>query len=116
MRWQRRLRTKMETDPTTKSEVATTTQGESALVQPPIVRWWRVTTCRNEPAHDLRNVFRARNVFESAGQTRYRTYEFEAADTDECRRLFAEAQAHGIEDVRGFEICEIEEIPAPNKD
>jgi hypothetical protein len=38
MRWQRRKRTKMETDPTTKSEEEPSTHDESALVQPPIVR------------------------------------------------------------------------------
>jgi len=38
MRWQRRPRTIMETEPTTEQSSALQTQGESALVQPPIVR------------------------------------------------------------------------------
>lgn len=79
-----------------------------------LVRHWRVTTARPEPNPDIRNPFLVRDVFQSAGQTRFRTYEFEAKDEAECRQLFAQAQEAGIEEVRGFHITKIEEIPLPN--
>jgi hypothetical protein len=79
-----------------------------------LVRHWRVTTARPEPNPDIRNPFLVRDVFQSAGQTRFRTYEFDAKDEAECRQLFAQAQEAGIEEVRGFHITKVEEIPSPN--
>lgn len=63
---------------------------------------------------DMRNPFLAFKTAESfEGATTkvlVRTWEFEAKNEQEVRRLFAEAQQAGIEHVKGMRIRSIEEI------
>lgn len=63
---------------------------------------------------DMRNPFLAFKTAESfEGATTkvlVRTWEFEAKDEQEVRKLFAEAKQQGIEGVKGMRIRSIQEI------
>jgi len=61
------------------------------------------------------NPFLIRNIFDSKTlpPMRYhvREWEFEATDEVEVRRLWDEAQAEGIENVKGYTLKTIEQVP-----
>lgn len=72
---------------------------------------FRVTTSRSELRDKVRNPFLVKYIMDLPSRTIFRTYEFEAEDEAECRRLFAEAQKERILEVIGFTVCKIEELP-----
>ena len=65
---------------------------------------FKATATKYTPGERPRNPFLVRDIFSSrwAGTTERRTWEFDAADEAEVRRLFAEAQSMGVEQVVGF--------------
>jgi hypothetical protein len=76
------------------------------------MRRYRVTL--EKVLGDWRNpflAFKTAESFEGATcQVLTRTWEFEAKDEQEVRRLFEEAKREGIEQVRGMRIRSIEQI------
>lgn len=79
----------------------------------PVVRRWRCTTSRFQLKDPPRNPFLVKIENFGDGVTTTRTYEFEAASEEECRRLFNEAKRDRLMEVEGFTLDKIEEI-APN--
>jgi len=80
-----------------------------------MVRRFRVSLEKILPDPDIRNPFLAFRTAESFEHARckvlVRTWEFDAADEDEVRRLFEEAKRDGEPQVQGMKIRNIEEIP-----
>lgn len=86
--------------------------------QPPVrvervVRRFRCTASRFRLDDPPRNPFLMRIEDFGPGKTTILTFEFDAADESECRRLFKEAQEQGISNVVGFTLDKVEEI-TPN--
>ena len=85
---------------------------------------FKVTLSKHSPPHHgpMFNPFLIRDLWAPSlrGSTTFRTWEFEAVDEDDVRRLFAEARAQRISQVEGFELASIEQIDAwsyhPNLD
>jgi hypothetical protein len=62
------------------------------------------------------NPFLIRDVFAVRGNVRYRTFEFDAKDEAEVRRLYTEAQKQRLPNVVGFDLCSITEITSKKSD
>jgi hypothetical protein len=58
-----------------------------------------------------RNPFAFRDPF-AAARRRYRVWEFEAKDEADVRRLYNEAKAANVENVRGFDLHSITQLDA----
>ena len=75
---------------------------------------YRVSLEKVIPDPEIRNPFltfrTAESLFESKIKVLIRTWEFEAVNEEEIRRLFVEATVGGISAVQGMKIRSIEEI------
>lgn len=78
---------------------------------------FRVSLEKCLPDPTIRNpflAFRTAESFEGATvKVLVRTWEFEAEDEQEVRRLFDEAKQDGVSQVQGMHIRSIDEIPTP---
>lgn len=72
---------------------------------------FKVTISRFDLVDPPRNPFLMRIENFGPGRTTTRTFEFEAENKTECRRLFKEAQDERMSNVVGFTLDKIEEIP-----
>lgn len=79
-----------------------------------LVRRFRVTCSKPLPNPDIRNPFRVSIHSFPLCKTLCRTWEFDAQNEAEVRRLFKEAKRDGEPQVKGMSISRIEDI-TPNE-